>query len=273
MKNKARKQLRPPQWARRFLEWYCRPELLEDLEGDLQEYFSRNLQVNGPFRARLIYVLDVLKFLRIYTIRTPKFINLLIQWIILSSYAKTSTRNIIRHKLFSAINIIGLAVSMSVGLLMIVFISDLTSYDDFHKKKDRIYRVTTRDFNNVDLASTSVLAGRLIKENFSGLEDITTVRRGFGGDADTGEKIVPIGGLWADASFLNVFSLPMLHGNPSTALRDPYSIVLTEDAATKLFGSIDVHGQQLEFDTTNYVVTGVLEPIPKLCHMRFESLA
>ena len=141
-----------------------------------------------------------------------------------------------------------------------------------HEKKDRIYRITTRDSNNVDLASTSVLAGRLIKENFPGLDDITTLRRGFGGDADTGEKIVPVGGLWADESFLKVFTLRMLHGDPATALKDPYSIVLTEDAATKLFGTSDVLGKPLKFDTTNYVVTGVLQNIPKLSHLRFESL-
>lgn len=273
MKNNRKKHVLPPRWAQRFLEGYCRPELIEDLQGDLNEYFDRNAKTKGATKAKLIYVLDVMKFLRVYTIKTPKFINLLMHWIMISSYVKTSSRNIVRHKLFSTINIVGLAVSMSVGLLMIVFISDLASYDDFHEKKDRIYRITTRDFNNVDLASTSVLAGKLIKESFPGLEDITTLRRGFGGDADTGERIVPIGGLWADESFLKVFTLPMLHGNPATALKYPYSIVLTEDAATKLFGTSDVLGKPLKFDTTNYVVTGVLENIPKLSHLRFESLA
>jgi hypothetical protein len=194
--------------------------LLEDLEGDLQEYFNRNIKSKGVSRARLIYVLDVLKFLRIYTVRTPKFINILIHWMMLASYIRTSRRNIMRHKLFSAINIVGLAVSMSVGLLIIVFISDLASYDDFHDKKENIYRITSRDGNNVDLASTSVLAGRLIKDNFPALENITIIRRGFGGDADTGEKIVPVGGLYADPSFLKIFTFPMLHGNSATALRD-----------------------------------------------------
>ena len=161
---------------------------------------------------------------------------------------------------------------MSVGLLMIVFVSDLMSYDNFHEKKDRIYRIISRDYNNVDLASTSVLSGKLIKENFPGLENITTLRRGFGGDAFTGEKILPVSGLWADASFLNVFSFPMLHGNPITALKDPYSIVLTESIAIKLFGTNDVLGKSMKFDTTNYMITGVIEDIPKLSHFRFETL-
>lgn len=91
----------PPRLARCFLRWYCRPELAEDLEGDLNEYFFRNLKKNGPVKARIVYVVDVLKFLRLYTIRTPKLINIIIHWIMLGSYIKTSSRNILRHKLFS----------------------------------------------------------------------------------------------------------------------------------------------------------------------------
>ncbi|HYG19070.1 MAG TPA: permease prefix domain 2-containing transporter, partial [Ohtaekwangia sp.] len=132
----------PPRWAEIFLAWYCRPELLEDLQGDLNEYFERHCRDKGPARARLIYIADVFKFLRPYTVRKPAFINLLIHWIMIGSYIKTSGRSIVRNKLFSAINIIGLAVSMSVGLLLIAFTSDLFLYDRFHEKGDRIYRVS-----------------------------------------------------------------------------------------------------------------------------------
>ncbi len=134
--------VRPPKWAERFLSWYCRPDLLEDLQGDLNEYFDRHCRNKGATRARLIYILDVFKFFRPYTVRTPEFINILIHWIMISSYIKTSGRSIVRNKLFSTINIVGLAISMSVGLLMIAFLSDILSYDKFHKKGDRIYRLT-----------------------------------------------------------------------------------------------------------------------------------
>ncbi len=262
----------PPRLARCFLRWYCRPELAEDLEGDLNEYFFRNLKKNGPVKARIVYVVDVLKFLRLYTIRTPKLINIIIHWIMLGSYIKTSSRNILRHKLFSSFNIIGLAVSISVGLLMIVFVSDLNSYDNFHEKKDRIFRIISRDHNQVDLASTSIVAGKKIKEDGRDIEDITILRRGFGGDASTGDRILPVGGLWADDSFFNVFTFPMVYGDPATALREPYSIVLTEETAKRLFGTSQVLGRSLKFDTTHYFVTGVLKDIPKLSHLRFGTL-
>src|SRR6476661_8441424 len=128
--DKSKKET-APQWATRLLSWYCKPELLEDLQGDLNEYFERNVKSKGTRKAKLIYVIDVFKFFRLYTVRKPEFVNLLINWLMIGSYIKTSGRNIVRNKLFSAINIAGLAISMSVGLVMIGVLSDIFSYDKF----------------------------------------------------------------------------------------------------------------------------------------------
>ena len=267
----------PPRWATRFLEWYCRPSLLEDLQGDLQEYFERNRKKIGLHRARIIYVIDVLKFLRLYTIRKPELINLLIHWLMLHSYVKTSTRNIVRNKLFSTINVIGLAISMSVGLLMIAFLSDLLSYDKFHSRGSRIYRISEMfsggGAEDNLLASTSVRAGKLIKKNVSGIESAVILRRGFGGDARSGNTVVPVSGLWADEEFFNVFSFELIEGDEVTSLKEPYSIVLTESAGKKLFGSSAAVGKSVKIDTLNYTVTGVVKDPPKFSHIRFEVLA
>ena len=117
----------PPRRAQQLLEWYCRPELAEDLQGDLNEFFERNLKRRGPRYARFIYWIDVLKFIRLYTLRAPNFYSFFTYTIMFNSYFKTSRRSLVRNKLFSAINIIGLSISMSVGLLMISFLSDLLS--------------------------------------------------------------------------------------------------------------------------------------------------
>lgn len=272
VKKKPEKQILPPGWAQRLMEWYCRPSLLEDLQGDLNEYFDRNVKTKGPTRAKIIYVLDVLKFFRSYTVRKPEFLNLIIHWIMIGSYIKTSSRSIVRHKLFSTINIIGLAVSMSVGLVIIAFIFDLNSFDDFHAKKDRIYRIITTN-NTMHLATTSVKAGKRIQETVSGIEELTLLRRGFGGDVTVDKIVLPIGGLWADENFFKVFSFPFLQGDPATALMEPYSLVLTERSAKRLFGMTDVLGRAVKFDTLDYVVTGILKDIPKRSHLQFEALA
>lgn len=193
----------------------------------------------------------------------------------IGSYIKTSRRNLMRNKLFSFINIVGLAISMSVGLLLIAFVLDLRSYDRFHKNGDRIYRITNVATVNGEqtgkFASTSIKVGKLIQEKVPGAE-VAMVGNDFSQDATVGDNILPIKGFWADPSLFRVFTFPMLEGNPETALKDPYSIVLTETAARKLFGSKDVLGKAIQFDTLNYRVTGVMKDVPFFSHIHFEAL-
>jgi len=279
---KEMKDIHPPRWAEKLLSWYCKPALLEDLQGDLHEYFQRNLKTKGARRARWIYIIDVLKFFRLYTIRKPEFINLLIQWIMIRSYIKTSGRSIVRNKLFSTINIVGLAISMSVGLMMIAMLTDIFSYDNFHANKNQIYRVISRyDYvengqhrmDNDRMATTSLKVGKAVKETFAGVEGVTVIHRKYKADLKFGDKILPLAGMWTDESFLAVFTFPMLQGNMATALKEPFSIVLTEESAHKLFGDGDAMGKTVVFNgDKEYTVTGILKDIPQLSHIKFDVL-
>lgn len=266
----------PPQWATSFLRWYCRPSLAEDLEGDLYEYFIRNTQRKGIRRAQLIYAIDVIKFMRPYTIRKIEFLTLLTHFVMIGSYLKTSRRTLVRNKLFSFINIAGLAVSMSVGLLVIAIVSDLRSYDAFHEKKDRIYRVITRtegkDGATMDLASTSVKMGQKLGQTVPAAENFTLIRTGFYGAAEVGKNAFPLSAMWADPSFFKVFTFPLVAGDPATALREPFSLVLTEKTARKFFGNADPMGRTVRFDTLDYQVTGIAKDLPHLSHIRFDAL-
>lgn len=191
------------------------------------------------------------------------------------NYIKTSARNLMRNKLFSAINIVGLAISMSVGLLLIAFVLDLRSYDRFHENGDRIYRVTSvMSFNRNPgkFATTSVRAGKLIRENVTGIEQVAVMRTNFMQDAIVGGRVIPIKGLWAEPSMFGIFTFPMLEGDPVTALRDPYSIVLTETAAKKLYGNQPALGKAIRFDSLDYQVTGVMKDVPFFSHISFEAL-
>ena len=267
----------PPTWAQRFIAWYCKPELTEDLTGDLNEYFERNVRSIGARRAKLIYIIDAFKFFRSYTVRRPKLINLFINWIMIGSYIKTSGRSLMRTKLFSSLNIIGLAISMSVGLLLIAFVLDLHSYDKFHKNGDRIYRITNvatfkGEQGSGKYPSTSIKTGKLIREKVTGIEEVAIMRNDFSLDAVVGDNILPIKGYWAEPTVFRVLTFPMLEGNPETALKDPYSIVLTETAAKKLFGTESALGKAIKFDTFDYQVTGVMKDVPFFSHINFEAL-
>lgn len=268
----------PPRWATAFLRWYCKPQLAEDLEGDLREYFERNCASKGSRRARIIYIQDVFKFLRPYTIRKPKFLNPLIHWLMLGSYIKTSGRSLVRNKLFSFINIAGLAISMTVGLLLIGVLSDILSYDKFHVNHKRIYRIASsyeylkkKDMSL--MATTSLMAGRLIREEFSQPEAVAIVSRDFGGDLTYNNKTIPLHGFWANQDLFKVFSFTLIKGNPETALREAFSIVLTETAAAKLFGDEEALGKTIVYDNDKqYTITGILRDVPKFSHMQFEML-
>lgn len=184
----------------------------------------------------------------------------------IGSYIKTSARNLMRNKLFSSINIVGLAISMSVGLLLIAFVIDLLSYDKFHKYGKRIYRITNvATFNGEQggkFATTSIETGKLIREKVTGIEEAAIMRNDFSQDAEVGDNILPIKGFWAEPSLFRIFTFPMLEGNPETALNDPYSIVLTETAAKKLFGNESAMSKVIKFDTLDYLVTGVMKDVP-----------
>ena len=195
----------------------------------------------------------------------------------LLSYLKTTLRNVLKNKQFSLINILGLAISMSVGLLIISLLADLNAYDDFHQKSNRIYRVITKqEFNNgrnwVELASTSLKAGKRIQE-LDGLENLTILHRNFGGEVEFDGQLSALYGFWATESFFQTFSFPLIQGDPKTALRNPNSLVLTENTAKRIFGELDPMGKTLNLKGSTYVITGILESIPQLSHLRFEALA
>jgi putative ABC transport system permease protein len=194
----------------------------------------------------------------------------------IGSYFKTSARSLMRNKLFSSINIVGLAISMSVGLLLIAFVLDLFSYDRFHKNGDRIYRITniatSKGGRSEKFGSTSIKTGMLIRDKVTGIEEVAIMRRDFAQDAKVGDNVLPIKGFWAESSIFRVLTFPLLEGSPETALRDPYSIVLTETAAKKLFGSEHALGRAIKFDTLDYQVTGVMKDVPFFSHIGLEAL-
>src|SRR6218665_2965451 len=194
----------------------------------------------------------------------------------IGSYIKTSKRNLLRNKTFSLINIVGLAISMSVGLLLIAFVLDMRSYDRFNKNGKRIYRITNVLTENRKqsgkFATTSIKTGKLIRQKVTGIEEVAIMRHDFAQDAKVGENMLPVKGFWADPSVFRIFTFPMLEGNPETALKDPYSVVLTQTAARKLFGSENALGKVVRFDTFDYQVTGVVKDIPFFSHLNFEVL-
>lgn len=196
----------------------------------------------------------------------------------LRSVIITAFRNIIRNRSFSFINLFGLSVGMSLGLLIIMIIKEQYSFDNFHYDSERIYRVNTHalrvDGGIEDYASVPLPLGTALMENYSFVEKVVRINRSLRGDAVYGNVNVPLEGLIADPTFFEVFNFPFEKGNPATALKEANGIVLTHETAHKIFGQTDPLGQSLLIKGYgDFKVTGVLKKFIKKTHLEFEAIA
>ncbi|WP_020403800.1 ABC transporter permease [Gracilimonas tropica] len=249
------------------------PDELHHLLGDLEEEYQLNIKREGVTRARFIFWSQILRSL-------PWFILQSLIWNteMLFNYLKVTWRNLKKHTSFSFINIFGLAASMSVCLLIILFLVDQTSYDDFSKNSDRIVRIIMdfkspyNDDSNL-YATTPASLGGILEENYPEVEQAVQVRGGFNGEFRHGETVLPLEGMYADSSFLPIFGFTLIEGNPKTALSDPGSILLTPESAYKIFGDEEALGKTITaLGDQDYTVTGIIDNDVRT-HFRFESIA
>jgi ABC-type lipoprotein release transport system permease subunit len=112
----------------------------------------------------------------------------------------------------------------------------------------------------------------MMEEEVSGVEESVMMRNEFTGDVKIGDNVIPFTGLYAQPSMLRIFTLPMLRGDAATALKKPYSVVLTETSAKRLFGTAEAFGKSIHFNDNDYEVTGILKDVPFFSHLQFESL-
>lgn len=194
---------------------------------------------------------------------------------LVKSYLKVALRNIRKHKAFTILNAFGLALGMSVSLLLISFYAYVSSFDDFHTKRDNIYRVIStleKRLRRDDFASTPAALAKKLQDDYTGIKEITRINASFNGAIVSDKVNLPLQGYYADANFFSVFDFEMIHGNPHTALAKPNNIVLTESLAKKIAASGDLLGHSIEIEGIgNFEVTGIIKNESRT-HFRFEAL-
>ena len=192
------------------------------------------------------------------------------------NYLKVAFRNLWRNKGFSTINILGLAIGMASAMLILLWIQNEISYDQFHEKKDRIYEAWNRASFSGKLNcwnTTPKILARTLEKDFPEVEQSVRVDWGSNFLFSIGEKRLTVQGRIVDSNFLQVFTFPLLKGNPKIVLNDMHSIVLTEKLAKKLFGNEDAMGKVIKIDNKdNFTVTGILKDIPINTRFDFEYL-
>lgn len=194
----------------------------------------------------------------------------------IKNYFKIAWRNLVKNKANAFINVAGLSVGMAAAILILLWIQDEVSYDKFHENKDRIYEVWNRVPMEGELAcwnSVSALTAHALEKDLPEVERAVRVVSDNGILFSVGDKKLIKSGNMVDTGFLQMFSFPMLKGNPVTALNDIHSIVLTEKAAKSLFGNEDAMGRVIKLqDEENFTVTGVLKNLPDNTRFDFEFL-
>ncbi|MFK5973105.1 MAG: ABC transporter permease [Flavobacteriaceae bacterium] len=177
----------------------------------------------------------------------------------LINYLKVAFRNIFRHKLFSLINIFGLSISMATCLLIILLIYGQKKADNFHSKGDRIVRVLSANASDLALATTPLPLGSVLLQDYPHIvENTVRIKSSFvGGDVVYNNNRIPLAGRYVDASFFDVFDFKMVNGNSKTALTAPFSIVITIDAAQKLFGDENPIGKSVKLNDSGLNTMGM----------------
>jgi len=200
----------------------------------------------------------------------------------IKNYLKVALRNLFKHKGYAFINILGLAVGIAASVLIFLYITNEMSYDKFHGKADRTYRITA-DWSNkgdsrIHQLGTPFILAQTIREKYPQVEAITQISGPLGDVIiryrDTAFKETEA--FCAEPSFFDVFSFSLLKGNPETSLKDPNMMVMTQSLAKKYFGDEDPLGKTIEMQASGekvfFQVAGVMEDIPLNSHFRFDML-
>ncbi len=190
------------------------------------------------------------------------------------NYFKTAFRSLQKNKGFTAINIIGLAAGLATCLIIILYVTDELSYDKFNSNAGRIYRIDNQikfGDNEFDIGEAPAAMGPSFAQEYPQIEHYTRFRnRGPVTITKGEEKIVEDKVIYTDSTVFDVFTLPLVQGNPHTALAEPHTIVLTETAAKKYFGNVSSLGKTLDINNKLYKVSAIIKDMPAQSHFNYD---
>ncbi|MCG8603430.1 ABC transporter permease [bacterium] len=195
------------------------------------------------------------------------------------NYLKTAFRSLLKYKEYSLINIMGLSIGMACVILILLFVREELSFDAFHANKERIYRIniSTTNPRTGNVNRRAIGPYRLAKELKPDFPDIPNIMR-FSPQGRSlvqyeDKRFYELGLAFVDPEVFEVFTFPLLHGNPSTILDEPYSVVISEEIGKKYFGAEVPVGKFLTFRGNDFKVTGVLDRMPGNTQFQFNMFA
>ena len=262
----------PPKLARWLLRCFRSQEEHESLVGDHDELFQTRYLERGRRIAVSWYWTQVLQSL-------PSFLanSFTWRWTMLKNFWKIAIRQIKRSKGYTLINISGLAIGMAVSMLILLFVYSELTYDRFNENFKKIYRVEfliDMQGRQLQVAGSPTPFGPELMKKFPQVENAARLR-------DLGNHILMVQNrqfdeseiYYADPAVFELFTIPVIQGDPQTFLNAPNSLVITQEMARKYFGEADPLGQVLKVDNqSDFTVTGVVREMPENSHFKFNML-
>ena len=261
----------------RYLRWFCPTQLLEEIEGDLCQRYALDVQRHGSSRAKRNLTWNIIRFFRpgILFRRRKEF--RFTRMSMIENYFRVAIRHLSKHKAFTLINVIGMTVGLAVFVLIAQYIDYELTFDQFHDNADQIVRLTYEKRKNGEVVQASsgtfYGAGEFARQNFP---EVKQVARFYKWPAHTGVVLRAEQRIFneknyffADSTFFELFSSLLIQGDATSCLDDHHSVVLSEQAALRMFGTTDVIGKQVDrLDINGYVltITGVFRDLPENSH-------
>lgn len=197
----------------------------------------------------------------------------------IKNYLKVAFRNLQRNKLVSFINIFGLGLSMTIGLMVMIRLQDAFSYDLFHANAARIVRINSKYDKKAGgeqwkMASTPLPLYEKLLENPGSFEKLVSIYPAFRGKASAAGKEMYINGAFTESSFFDVFGFQLAAGSAPGILNKPNTVVISAATAEKFFGSQDAIGKVFAMDNgSSFIVSGVMKPFPGKSHLNYDAYA
>ncbi len=274
--------INPPSWIERLLKFLLDEEVAESVVGDITEKFRKRAQQGNRRKATFLYVVEGLGLLRLIgqskcqrQTNPSTFIGMI------RNYSIVAFRNLKRERLYSVMNVSGMAIGIACFIVICCYIRFELSYDRYHVSHDRIYRIAS-EFDErgerVKSARTNPQVFNALHEGAAGIENVIRILPLSGIVSTDGvNKFRENNFCFADSTFFSTFSFQLIDGFLDHALHAPLSVVLTEYAARRYFGSTDIVGRQLTFEdeekSYTFNVTGVIHDFLRNSHFRTEFIA
>jgi putative ABC transport system permease protein len=270
----------PPKFGSRLLHWFCKGRLLEEIEGDLFEYYQAEREENPKWRANLHYWFHLFNFLRPFAVK--KFgqnSNLIIMY---RSYFKFAWRGMMRHKMQTSFHLLGLILAFTVCGFIYLHLKFETSYDSHFKNADDIYRIAWMN-ENPQTRTPHPMAQAMVSD-FPEVVEAVSLSPIYGPGLTKASVLLTHrqnniehevnDGFFADSTFFDVFSFKTIQGDAKEALKTSWAIVLSESTAKRFFGDENPVGERLSFNGMEDMleVAAVVEDAPKASHFHFNFI-